>query len=215
MSFPVLTLYHATVSPHARRVRMFISEKGLDVRAVEVNLGLGEQHEAGYRALNPRRVVPTLVLANGTAIGEVTAIWRYLEDRYPDFPLLGRTPEHAAVVTMWERRAELDGLLPAIEAVRNVVAGLSGRALAGPHDYPQIPALAIRSRKRLENFYADMDARLLSERYVAGDDYSAADITCLVTIDFAARSLGMTMHKDYSALRRWHATVSSRNGAVA
>ncbi len=187
MPFTGLTLYHSTISPHSRRVRMFTAEKGLNVRAVELNLALGEQHEAGYRRLNPRRVVPTLVLASGTAIGEVTAIWRYLEDHFPDFPLLGHSAEHAALVTMWERRTELDGLLPAVEAVRNVVAGLAGRALAGPHNYPQIPALAARSRARLENFYADMDARLTNERFVAGDEYSAANITCLVTVDFAAR----------------------------
>lgn len=215
MPFTGLTLYHSTISPHSRRVRIFIAEKGLNVRPVEVNLALGEQHESGYRRLNPRRVVPTLVLANGTAIGEVTAIWRYLEDRFSDFPLLGRSAELAALVTMWERRVELDGLLPAIEAVRNVVAGLAGRALAGPHDYPQIPTLAMRSRARLENFYADMDARLVSERFVAGDEYSAADITCLVTIDFSARALGMPIHEDYASLKRWHAVVSARNGAAA
>ncbi len=214
MLFTGLTLYHA-ISPHSRRVRMFIAEKSLNVRLVEVNLSQGEQHKAGYRLLNPRRVVPTLVLANGTAIGEVTAIWRYLEDRYPEFPLLGRSAEHSAVATMWERRVELEGLLPAIEAVRNVVAGLRGRALAGPHDYPQIQVLSIRSRARLENFYADMDARLIGERFVAGDEYSAADITCLVTVDFAARALGMPIHDDYSALKRWRAVVSARNGAVA
>jgi glutathione S-transferase len=160
-------------------------------------------------------VVPTLVLANGTAIGEVPAIWRYIENRYPERPLLGRSPEQAALVTMWERRAELDGLLPAVEAVRNVVAGLHGRALAGPHDYAQIPDLSIRSRKRVENFYADIDAHLAGERYMAGEDYSAADITCLVMIDFAARALGMSIHEDYSALRRWHTAVSSRSSATA
>lgn len=215
MPFTGLTLYHAPVSPHARRVRMFIAEKGLNVRAIEVNLAQGEQHQAAYRSLNPRRVVPTLVLSNGTAIGEVTAIWRYLEDRYPELPLLGRSAEHAAIITMWERRVELEGLLPAIEAVRNVVAGLAGRALAGPHNYPQIPALAVRSRARLENFYADMDAHLIGERFIAGDEFSAADITGLVTVDFAARALGMTIHDDYSALKRWRTVVSARQGAVA
>ncbi|MBB6187523.1 glutathione S-transferase [Rhodanobacter sp. MP7CTX1] len=210
-----LTLYHSPYSPHSRRGRIFIAEKGLEVKHIEVDLARGEQHEEAYRRINPRRVVPALVLADGTSIAEVTAIWRYLEGRYPETPMLGASIREAAMVTMWERRAELDGLLPAVEAIRNVVTGAPGRALAGPHDYLRIPALAIRSRERVENFYADINARLAQQEYVAGDYYSAADITCLVTLDFAKRALGMTISEDFTALKRWHGAVSSRPGAVA
>jgi len=51
----------------------------------------------------------SFVLKDGTAIGEVLAIWRYLEEVYPTPPLLGSTPKDKALVTMWERRAELEG----------------------------------------------------------------------------------------------------------
>jgi glutathione S-transferase len=54
-----------------------------------------------------RDASPTLVLEDGTAIGEVLAIWRYLEEVYPTPPLLGSTPKDKALVIMWERRAEL------------------------------------------------------------------------------------------------------------
>jgi glutathione S-transferase len=65
-----LKLYHAAASPNSRRVRIFIAEKGLTVPLVPVDLGKGEQHSDTYRAINPRRLVPTLVLADGTAIGD-------------------------------------------------------------------------------------------------------------------------------------------------
>ena len=55
---------------------------------VSVDLAKGEQHSDAYRTINPRRVVPTLVLADGTAIGEVLGIWRYLEEAYPTSPLV-------------------------------------------------------------------------------------------------------------------------------
>jgi len=42
---------------------------------------------------------------------------------------------------MWERRVELEGFNPTMEAVRNAAAGLTGQAIAGPYDYEQIPAL--------------------------------------------------------------------------
>jgi glutathione S-transferase len=51
-----LKLYHAAASPNSRRVRIFIAEKGLTVPLVPIDLGKGEQH---YRAINPRRLVPT------------------------------------------------------------------------------------------------------------------------------------------------------------
>ena len=102
-----LKLYHSTSSPNSRRVRMFLAEKGLMVPLAPLDLAKGEQHSDAYRAINPRRVVPTLVLEDGTAIGEVPAIWRYLEEVYPTPTLLGSTPKDKALVIMWERRAEL------------------------------------------------------------------------------------------------------------
>src|SRR6202043_4087257 len=114
-----LKLYHSTSSPNSRRVRIFLAEKGLTVPLVPVNLAAGEQHGDAYRAINPRRVVPTLMLEDGTAIGEVLAIWRYLEEAYLVTPLLGTTPKAKALVTMWERRAELEGFAAVMEGVRN------------------------------------------------------------------------------------------------
>jgi len=73
MPSDTMKLYHSASSPNSRRVRIFLAEKGLSIPLVAVDLGKGEQHSEGYRAINPRRVVPTLVLEDGTAIGEVPA----------------------------------------------------------------------------------------------------------------------------------------------
>src|SRR5215469_415218 len=99
-----MKLYHASSSPNSRRVRIFIAEKGLRVDLVAVDLAAKEQFSEAYRAINPRAVVPTLVLDDGTAIGEVPAIMRYLDEAYPEAPLLGSTPKDKAIVAMWERR---------------------------------------------------------------------------------------------------------------
>src|SRR6202171_6843 len=169
-----LRLYHSVTSPNSRRVRIFLAEKGLTLPLIPVDLAKGEQHSDGYRAINPRRVVPTLVLQDGTAIGEVLAIWRYLEEAYPTPPLLGSTPKDKALVAMWERRAELEGFAAVMEGVRNASERLKGRAIAGPHDYDQIPALVERSRLRVKNFFADLNERLGAVPLVAGESYSAA-----------------------------------------
>jgi len=215
MSVNDAKLYHSPISPHARRVRVFLAEKGLTPTQIVVDLGKGEQHSDAYRAINPRRVVPTLVLEDGTAIGEVTAIWRYLEEAHPATPLLGSTPREKALVTMWERRADLEGFIPAIEAVRNKVAGLKGRAIAGPHDYEQIPALIERSHQRVLNFFADFDAQLQDKDFIAGAFFSAADITALAAVDFAAKALDLAIPEQFTALKRWHQAVSARPSAQA
>ena len=205
-----LKLYHSAGSPNSRRVRIFLAEKGIAIPFVPVDLAKGEQHSDAYRAINPRRVVPTLVLEDGTAIGEVLAIWRYLEEAYPTPPLLGSTAKDKALVTMWERRTELDGFAAVMEGVRNAAERLKGRAIAGSHDYDQIPALADRSKLRVKNFYADLDSRLAEVPFVAGDKFSAADITALVTVDFATKAMSFSALSENASLERWYENVSGR-----
>jgi glutathione S-transferase len=214
MSADTLKLYHSTASPNSRRVRIFLAEKGLEVQLATVDLGKGEQHSAAYRAINPRRVVPSLMLDDGTAIGEVPAIMRYLDEAFPEKPLLGVTPKDKGLIAMWERRAELEGFAAVMEGVRNKLPGLKGRAIAGPHDYEQIPALVERSQQRVQNFFDDFNARLEHEPFVAGERYSAADITTLVTLDFA-KALELTVLPRHTALKRWYETVSARPSATA
>jgi glutathione S-transferase len=214
MSPDTLKLYHSAGSPNSRRVRIFLAEKGLKVPLVAIDLGKGEQHAASYRAINPRRVVPTLVLDDGTSVGEVPAIMRYLDEAFPEKPLLGATPKEKGLIAMWERRAELEGFAAVMEGVRNKVAGLKGRAIAGPHDYEQIPALVARSVQRVKNFFDDFNAQLEQAAFIAGERYSAADITTLVTLDFA-KALELTPQPQHAALKRWYETVSGRPSAAA
>jgi glutathione S-transferase len=215
MNDNTLKLYQSSGSPNARRVRIFLAEKGLEIPLIPVDLGKGEQHTDAYRAINPRRVIPTLVIEDGTAIGEVPAILRYLEEIYPQTPLHGETAKERALTTMWERRAEQEGFASVMEAIRNTATGLKGRAIAGPHDYDQIPALAERSKQRVKNFFSDLDARLQEVPFVAGERYSIADITAMVTIDFAAKAINFAVPEEHAALKRWYDQVSRRPSAKA
>src|SRR6195256_999186 len=210
-----MKLHHSASSPNSRRVRIFLAEKGLEIHLIPVDLGKGEQHSDPYRAINPRRVVPTLVLEDGTAIGEVPAICRYIEEAHSTPPLLGETAKEKAQVSMWERRAELEGFAAVMEAIRNAAPGLKGRAIAGPHDYEQIPELAERSKLRVKNFFADFDARLGEVPFVAGQRFSVADITALVTTDFAARAITFSIPDEHRSLKRWYGAISSRPSMAA
>jgi glutathione S-transferase len=215
MSSNEMKLYHSPASPNSRRVRMFLAEKNISVPLVPIDLAAGEQNSDSYRAINSRRMVPTLVLGDGTAIGEVPAIWRYFEETSTKVPLLGTDPKEKATITMWERRVELDGFAAVMEGVRNAIERLKGRAIAGPHDYEQIPALVERSKVRVAHFYDDLDARLVISHFVAGERFSAADITALVTIDFATKGMNLPISNQHSAIKKWYDNVSSRSSAAA
>jgi glutathione S-transferase len=210
-----LKLYQSNGSPNSRRVRIYLAERGICASTIPVDLGAKEQFSDAYAAINPRRVIPTLVLGDGTAIGEVPAIWCYLEGAYPDRPLFGSTPKEKALATMWERRVELEGFNPTMEAVRNAAASLKGRAIAGPHGYEQIPALVERGKRRVMDFYADFNARLSEVPFVAGYYFSVADITGVVTVDFATKALGLPIPEDHVALKRWYDLVSARPSIAA
>src|SRR5262249_48309858 len=112
-------------------------------------------------------------------------------------------------------RTELEGFAPVMEGVRNAAAGLKGRAISGPHGYEQIAAIVERSRERVANFYGDFEARLKEAEFVAGDQFSAADITMLVTVDFATRAFEMPIPNGSSALKRWYDAISARPSAGA
>jgi glutathione S-transferase len=210
-----MKLYQSNASPNSRRVRIFLAEKGISIPVVPVDLGAKEQFSDAYAVINPRRVVPTLVLEDGTAIGEVPAIQRYLEEVYPEPRLFGATPKTKAQVAMWDRRVEQEGFASVMEAVRNAIPGLKGRAIAGPHQYEQIPALVERSKLRIRDFYDDFESRLAEVPFAAGDEFSVADITAVVTVDFATKAAGLPIGVDRPALKRWHDSISARASMTA
>src|SRR6185312_6166651 len=102
-----MKLYDFQRAPNARRVRIFLAEKGVSVPMEQVNLGALEQRRPEYAAINPMQRVPSLVLDDGTVITESMAICRYFEALHPDPPLFGRGALQSAQVEMWNRRLEL------------------------------------------------------------------------------------------------------------
>jgi glutathione S-transferase len=191
-----------------------MAEKGISVPTVQVDLRNNEQLTPAFRKINPDATVPSLELDDGTRINDAVGICVYFEAIHPQPPLMGETAEEKALVASWQREAERNGFYAVMEVFRNSAPGLKGRALPGPHDYEQIPALAERGRLRVQHFQEQMDARLGQSEFIAGPHYSIADITALITIDFAVRAK-MPIPENYEHLRRWYAQVSARPSAKA
>ncbi|WP_315735548.1 MULTISPECIES: glutathione S-transferase [unclassified Bradyrhizobium] len=209
-----MRLYDSATAPSPRRVRIFLAEKGLTIPTVQFDLRAGEQFRPEFRALNPQCTVPVLELDSGAAITDIIAICRYVEELHPEPALMGRNAEERAVIECWVRRIEWDGIYAIQEAFRNSAPGLESRALPGPLPLEQIPALAERGRLRVAHYFAWLDARLADHAFVCDSDFTIADISAMVTADFAARAkLDPPDHLRH--LKRWYGEVSSRPSAKA
>jgi len=204
-----LTLYDCATAPSPRRARILLAEKGVPHTTVQVDLARGEQLGQAFRAISPACTVPVLQLEDGQVLTDNAAIAAYVEARYPEPPLLGSTPQDKADIASWHWRAEFEGLMAIAEALRNSSPALANRALPGPVDYAQIPALAQRGLERLQQFCRSLDERLAGRDSVAGSGFSIADITAVVTVDFA-RVVRVKPAEQFANLRRWREAMGLR-----
>jgi maleylacetoacetate isomerase/maleylpyruvate isomerase len=85
---PTLTLYGFWRSMAAYRVRVALALKGLQAREIAIDLDAGGQFAPEFLAVNPEGAVPALVEPGRAPITQSMAILEYLEERYPDPPLL-------------------------------------------------------------------------------------------------------------------------------
>ena len=109
-----MKLYDCKGAVNPRRVDIFLAEKGIEIDRVQVDVFGGEHRSDKFRKLNPSCAVPFLELDDGVVISESTAISRYIEGQQPQPPLMGKTPQEQAYISMWQRRVE-DGLLYAAQ----------------------------------------------------------------------------------------------------
>jgi glutathione S-transferase len=98
----MLTLYDFGNSVCCQKVRITLVEKGLEWKAIRVDLFKSEQYDPKYLKMNPKGVVPTLV-HNGTPVIESTLICEYIDDTFPDPPLIPKDPAERAQMRLWSK----------------------------------------------------------------------------------------------------------------
>lgn len=211
-----MKLYDFGPAANAKRVRMFLVEKDMEVPTVQLDVRNGAQFEEPYDSMNPFHCVPFLELDDGTVIAESISVCRYLEEAVqPEPPLFGRGPKERAVVDMWNRRVELDGFMPALHATRNHVPMFAGRVVPGTRtDLPQLPTMVARGKEMLEIFLPRLDAQLADNEFTAGASVSIADITCFFVAGMAER-FEMDLAGNWPHVHRWRTAFSARPSADA
>jgi glutathione S-transferase len=195
-------------APNPRRVRIFLAEKGISVPFEEVDLMAGALRTEQFTALNPMQRVPILILDDGMVISESVAICRYFEELHPQPALFGEGPVGRAKVEMWNRRVEF-GLFAAVAAVfRHLHPKMSHL------EVPQVAQWGEANKAKVVEMLAMLDMVLADRRFVAGADYSIADITALVAINFM-KPARLDMPEKLDSLARWHREVAARPSAAA
>jgi glutathione S-transferase len=204
-----MKLYDAPFAPNPRRVRWVMAEKGIeDIEVIAFDLMKGEHKTPEYLAKAGLANVPMLELDDGTCITESVAICRYLESRYPEPNLFGRTPQETAVIEMWLRRSEMLVATPIMYAVRHTHPALATLQAT------QEPQVGVYNREAALRALQMLDGRLQGRDWIAADRITIADIVTFVGIDFG-RMIKLKPPEELANLGRWAEAMRSRPAAAA
>lgn len=201
-----MKLYVFSIAPNPAKVCLYLAEKKaggreIDMEFATVDLVKGEQHGEAHRARNPFERLPVLELDDGSHLLESLTIIEYLEELYPEPPMIGTTPLERAQVRALERIADFGVLWP---------AGIVVHTTNSPVGYPPSPEVAERFRNMLPRPLQYLDTHLADGRpFLAGDKPTIADCTLAAALQFA-RFGKVEIGKEYEHVHRWDAAYRER-----
>ena len=203
-----MKVYDTPLAPNPRRVRWFMAEKAItDIEVITLNLMEGQHKTPDYLAKAGLANVPMLEMDDGTCITESIAICRYLESRYPEPNLFGRTPEDVAVIEMWMRRAEMMVATPVMIGVRHTHPAMGALE-------QQAPAVGEHSLQGAVRALKVLDRRLAESEWLAADRLTIADIVAFTGIDFG-RMIKFQVPEEFAHVARWADAMRGRPAAKA
>lgn len=196
-----MKLYYFPIAPNPTRVRIYQSEKGLvDLEMELVSLIEGQQNSDVHRKRSPLGTLPVLELDDGSFLTESTAIIEYLEELYPDPPMIGTTPEDRAKVREIDRLAEIGVLISFARAVH---------ATKSPLGRPPCPEVATDAIRRVPDVLAILDRRLEQHAFLGGDRPCVADCTLRAAYGFAEFG-GIEVPSGFTQIDRWRKAMDER-----
>lgn len=226
----MLRLYHAWASTCSQKVRLALAEKDIAYDGVVLNLRRFEQLAPEFMTINPRGVVPVLV-HDGFVVCESTIINDYLEDAFPDRPLRPADAMGRARVAMWNRFVDdvptmaikkpsyQKNLRPALLGLSDVELDEAVRRMPNPENARRWRAAARDGIPEAELAAADSDLRdmlgrmeetLAMSAWLAGDDYSLADVNMAPFVHRLASFPEYDLDRDWPAVANWYARLRAR-----
>jgi glutathione S-transferase len=196
--------FYTSMGPNPAVVAMFLAEKGVELETVKVDLMAGENRQAPYLEKNPAGQLPCLELDDGSHLSEIIAICEYLDEKFPNPPLLGTTPEERANTRMWVRRIDLNVCEPMANGFR-FAEGLplfQNRLRCIPQAADDLKAVA---REKL----SWLDGLATGKTWIAGDRFTLADILLFCFLQFGAQ-VGQPLDPENKNLAAWMDRVKAR-----
>ncbi len=201
-----MKIYEEKIAPNARRVRMFLAEKGIEgVEFVQIDLKAGDNISAEFKQKNPLAKIPVLEFDDGSYLSESVAICRYFEVTSPAIPLMGVTARQQANIEMWQRRSEIY-FMNLIGMGFQHTSGYFADRMTPVKEWGEV---CIKSAAQ---FMSLLDDHLANNQFLAGDEFSIADITAFVSVDFA-RVIKLRISDEHVHLLRWYKAIKSRPSA--
>jgi glutathione S-transferase len=200
-----MKLYELAPTPSCKRLNIFLNELGIkDLERVPLDLRGGDNLTDDYRLKSINAKVPMLEIDAQTRLSETVAICRYFDEITPNsLALFGEDALEKAQVEMWHRIVELEGVMVAFQAFRNISQIYKDRETC-------VSEWGSVSKTRLEAFFPKLDKQLQASDYVASNRFSIVDITAFVLVGFASAALELEICANYENIQRWYEQVSSR-----
>ena len=184
----MITLYDAARCPYCARARIVLAEKGIEFETVEIDLS---DRPAWLYEKNPAGRVPVVEEDGGRSLPESAVIMEFLEERYPEPPLLPPDPaDRAAVRLLVFRDHELTDPYYAFRR------GEEG------------------AREQLDAALGRLDAALGERPYLGGMEYGLADIAYVPWLLRARDMLGVALD-GFPSLSAWLARLEQRPAVAA
>lgn len=197
--------------PNPARVRIALNEKNAadQVEFVNVDVPNGGHLDPDFLTKNPSATVPLMELECGTCVSECTAITEYIDNKFEGQNLTGSTAKEKAVVHMMQRRGE-QYLMDAVgDYFHHATAGL-GPDLEKNQNADWGNAQKQKALEGMQYF----DTVLADNKFVAGDNFSMADITAFVALGFADFA-EVEVSDEHKNLAEWRGRIASRPSVVA
>jgi glutathione S-transferase len=200
-----MKLWSGTLSPFSTKVRIALAEKGLTAEIAEIpwsRASLWGPKPKAFLSVSPKGEVPVLE-DEGLAIVDSTVINEYLEEAYPDTPLMPAEPPARAECRMWEDMADHHMASQLTILIREV--------FMKPEE-ERDAALVAATIEHYGGYLGAMERRLADRDYLCGA-FGLADIASWIGLAFA-QTLGVDTSQ-LPAVQAWYARVGERPAVAA
>ena len=192
----MLTLYHFEGSPYSWKARIALAEKGLPFNAI---VPQNRDTNPEFRRLTPVGKLPVLVTEEGTAIIESSIIMQYLDERYPEKPLLPANPAARAQARMVEEIAD-QYLAPALRLMLTARLRMeAGQWHRRPDPNPAQEDEGLRQAVP----YLDHFNRLLQGREHFLNQFGYADIGLVPVMGRTGKAVDLRLAQRWPAIEAW------------